>query len=215
MYISIVHSFLGFTCGDQCLKYGKEDHREACERNGVEWESQICQSESISSRFTGESVNVCKCGHDIISHFDMQDTRQYCCNSDVPCQKQGNTIICQNGTLLNVNDRCGKTCATAERVSSMAIATKKACGQENDKCYQNMDRLHYQNSVCNRDGHEDESEFANKFCGSFGGVPCYNKYTNGQYNKIGQCYNSRYIGLVNYFITLKCLILKMIYPSLI
>lgn len=88
-----------------------------------------------------------------------------------------------------MNDKCANECPTAEGVSAMAIATKEACYQEG-KCFRIKDSAYNLNEVCDH-GQKNESDFAEKFCGSDGSLPCFN---NSTFNRIGQCYNRRYIG---------------------
>ena len=90
-----------------------------------------------------------------------------------------------------MNDKCGNECPTAEAVSAMAIATKEACDQEG-KCYRNKNLYYDVNEVCDS-GQKNESDFAEKFCGSLGGLPCYNNLTKGLLN-IDQCYGKGFIG---------------------
>ena len=143
--------------------------------------------------FKGASKRICQCGQQTMSINQLSSSKSYCCSPDWPCQDQGDKIVCQNGTLVNFNDKCGKECPTAERVSAMAIATKEACDEEG-KCFRNKNRDYDVNEACDH-GHNDENEFAEKFCGSDGNsVPCFNKFTLGRYKRIGQCYNTRYIG---------------------
>ena len=124
---------------------------------------------------------------------ELERSRSYCCSPDWPCQDQGNKIVCQNGTLVKWNDKCGNECPTAEYVSAMAIATKEACDQEG-KCFRTKGSGYDVNEVCNC-SQNDESNFAEKFCGSDGrSVPCFNNVTIGMHSRMGQCYNTRYIG---------------------
>ena len=182
---------LGYICGDKCLHYGKEDHRSYCEFFNYPWKSAQCTIQAW--RFKGASKSICQCGQLTMSIYELSGSRSYCCSSDWPCQDQGNKIVCKNGTLVNWNDKCGNECPTAEGVSAMAIATKEACDQEG-KCFRNKDIYYAVNEICDH-GHNDEVEFTEKFCGFDGdSVPCLNNFTLVKYNRIGQCYNRRYIG---------------------
>ena len=91
-----------------------------------------------------------------------------------------------------MNDKCGNECPTAEFVSAMAIATKGACDQEG-KCFINENTAYDVNEVCDH-SQKNGSDFAEKFCGIGRSVPCLNNVTNGMHNKVGQCYNTGYIG---------------------
>ena len=133
--------------------------------------------------------------------YELNRSRSYCCSPDWPCQDQGNKIVCQNGTLVSYNDKCGNECPTAEAVSAMAIATKEACDQEG-KCYRNKNIYYDVNEVCDS-GQKNESDFAEKFCGSDGKyemlkqgkpVPCFNNVTIGMHSRMGQCYNTGFFG---------------------
>ena len=179
---------LAFICGDKCLQYGKEYHRSWCENNmGYLWESAKCQWNS--RKFQGASKKICQCGQQTMS---INEFKSYCCSPDWPCQDQGNKIVCKNGTLVNMNDKCGNECPTAEFVSAMAIATKGACDQEG-KCFINENTAYDVNEVCDH-SQKNGSDFAEKFCGIGRSVPCLNNVTNGMHNKVGQCYNTGYIG---------------------
>ena len=124
---------------------------------------------------------------------ELDNSKSYCCSPDWLCQDQGNKIVCQNGTLVNWNDKCGNECPTTKAGSAMAIATKEACDQEG-KCFRNKNIYYGVNEVCDI-GLNDESDFATKFCGSRGhSVPCFNNVTNGMHSRMGQCYHTGSIG---------------------
>ena len=94
---------------------------------------------------------------------------------------------------MNFNDKCGNKCPTAEFVSAMAIATKEACDQE-DKCFRNRNSVYTVNQVCEH-SQKNESDFAEMFCGDdFRSVSCFNNVTVGMHSRMGQCYNTAYIG---------------------
>ena len=127
--------------------------------------------------------------------YELNRSRSYCCSPDWPCQDQGNKIVCQHGTLVSQNDKCGNDCPRVERGSAMAIATKDACDHKG-KCFRNKDIGYSFNEVC---GHsqKNESNFAEKFCGSRSrgnSVPCFNNVTIGMHGRMGQCYNTANIG---------------------
>ena len=182
-------------CGDKCLHYGKQDHRSYCEFWNHSWESALCESKAWL--FQGAlSKSICQCGQQTMAIYELESSRSYCCSPDWPCQDQGNKIVCQNGTLVNINDKCGNECPTSDGASAMAIATKEACDQEG-KCFRNKNIYYDVNEVCDS-GQKNESDFAEKFCGigrSDGeSVPCFNKVTIGMHSRMGQCFNTAYIG---------------------
>ena len=180
-----VFIILAFICGDKCLHYGKEDHRSYCEYRGYSWEGAKC--ERSAWLFQGASKSLCQCGQQTMAIYELDKSKSYCCSPDWSCQDQGNKIVCQNGTLLKYNDKCGNECPTAEVVSAMAIATKEACDQEG-KCFKNKNTVYNVNEVCDH-SQNDESHFAEKFCGSDSrSVTCFNDVT------IGQCYNTGTFG---------------------
>ena len=182
---------LGYVCGDKCLYYGKQDYRSYCEFFNLPWESAQCQSEDL--RFQGASKSICQCGQQTMAIHELESSRSYCCSPEWPCKDQGNKIVCQNGTLVKFNDKCGNECPTAESVSSMAIAAKEACDQEG-KCFKNKNSYDDVYEVCDS-GQKNKSDFAEKFCGSDGrSVSCFNNVTIGIHSRMGQCYNTGYIG---------------------
>ena len=177
-------------CGDKCLKVGKDDHKPFCEKFKWLWESPQCQSQA--PRFQGESKSICQCGQNTMSIDDMNFSRSYCCILEQTCQDEGNRIVCQNGTLTSLNERCGDTCPIDKAGSAMAISTKEACNQGTIKCRKNKNIAYDINEVCNQE-QDNEDSYAEKFCGSLGGLPCYNNLTKGLH-KIEQCYNKGFIG---------------------
>ena len=131
----------------------------------------------------------CRCGDKTMTVVDLANSRSFCCSPEWPCEDQGSEVVCPNGTLVNINDKCRKRCPAAGLVSATAIATKEACDEEN-KCFQNKDLGYNVNEVCDHDQQKDEISFAEKFCGFNDSVPCFNNATTGLYN-ISQCYNPR------------------------
>ena len=197
-YLEFVFYYISANiCGDKCLYQGEEDHRLYCQFHGFKWESAQCQSQDWQFQ-AGASKKICQCGQQTMNINELQSSVSYCCSPDDQCQDQGYKIVCQNGTLVNWNDKCGNECPTAKGVSAMAIATKTACNNEG-KCFKNRNRFTNTNSVysinevCDH-GQKNESDFAEKFCGRKGSVPCFNNVTQGIYNSIRQCYNTNYIG---------------------
>ena len=190
MFYCKVFVISGKICGDKCLHYGKEDYRFYCEYWNFPLENARCQIEA--PRFQGSSKSICQCGHQTMAIYELSAIRSYCCSPDWPCQEQDNKIVCQNGTLVSENDKCGNECPTGEGVSAMSIATKEACDKES-KCYMNKDILYSVNEVCDH-SQNDESDFAKTFCGFDASVPCFNNVTTGMYSRMGQCYNTYYIG---------------------
>ena len=178
---------LAYICGDKCLHNEKEDHRTYCDFFKLPWDSAQCQRQA-----RGFSKSICQCGQQTMSIDELGNSRSYCCSPEWPCQDQGNKIVCQNGTLVSENDKCGNECPTGEGVSAMSIATKEACDKES-KCYMNKDILYSVNEVCDH-SQNDESDFAKTFCGFDASVPCFNNVTTGMYSRMGQCYNTYYIG---------------------
>ena len=161
---------------------------------GLEFESAKCRRRA--GTYQGESKNICQCGQDTVSILDLNKNKSYCCNHDWPCEDQGNEIVCQNGTITNLNKKCGNECVTAKYVSAMALETKDACDRKDVMCYINKNSAYTVNEVC---GHENMSEsvFAVRFCGfSDRSRPCFNNVTSGIFNNIKQCYQIAFIGYV-------------------
>ena len=121
---------------------------------------------------------------------DFRFSSSYCCNNDWPCQLKGNDIVCENGTILSWNEKCGSECLTSYAEATMTIATKGACEQDSNKCYINKNRGHEVIEVCDY-GQNNESELVEHFCQN--GKPCSNNVTKGNH-WIGQCYDDRYLG---------------------
>ena len=188
-------SDIGLICGDRCLKRGEKDLKPYCEMLGLEFESAKCQRRAATT-YHGESKNICQCGQDTLSILDLNKSKSYCCNHDWPCEDQGNKIVCQNGTITNLNRKCGNECITARTVSAMALETKEACDKKNTMCYNNKNSAYTINEVCG-DDKISESAFAEKFCGfSDRSTPCFNNITNGSYKNIRQCYHIGFTGYV-------------------
>ena len=123
---------------------------------------------------------------------DMLFSRSYCCSLEQTCKDEGNRIVCQNGTLTSLNERCGSGCPTDKKGSAMALSTKEACDQGSIKCRKNKNIAYDIIEVCDQE-QSNEDSYAEKFCGSFGGLPCSYNLTKGLQN-IEQCYNKGFIG---------------------
>ena len=100
------------------------------------------QCHARSPEFYGESTVWCKCGNLRTSKINEAFLifKSYCC-SQTPCERNGNTIICKNGTLKYFTEQCeiqGETnvnqCPTASLVSSSAISVNQIGRQF--QCYE-------------------------------------------------------------------------------
>ena len=174
-----------------------EDHLHYCKKFGYSLDSIKCKRlDERFQRFQTTSKSICQCGQETMSIQDLAISKTYCCNRNIPCVDRGNKIVCETGSLVNVNDKCEEECPSAEGTSAMAIATKESLGPETKKCYLNMDRKYTLNKVYSN-SNTNEMEFARMHCGpSDFSIPCFNNFTRGLHKHIRQCYDVAYVGYV-------------------
>lgn len=169
-----------------------EDHLQYCKNFGYSLDSLKCQRlDQRFERFQTTPKSICQCGEETMSIQDLANTKTYCCNRNLPCDDRGNKIVCQSGTLVNVNDKCKEECPTAEGMSALAIATNESLGSEANKCYLNMDEEYSLNKVYSL-GNNNGTVFAKMHCGASNN--CFNNVTRGIHNNIRQCYDQGYVG---------------------
>ena len=156
----------------------------------------LIQCHARTPEFYGDSTIGCKCGDipkTIRINKEFLFAKSYCC-SPTPCERNGNTIICKNGTLNYFKEQCeaqGETninqCPTANVVSSSAISINKIGSQF--QCYEEAkENVEFNKVYLNHDNVTDQ-DFARIFCGSGKGIICNSTYSHGKYS-FQQCYNN-------------------------
>ena len=153
-----------------------------------------CHARSIE--FYGESTVFCQCGAipKIISiNTEFLYTKTFCC-SPTPCKRNGNIIICENGTVEYFTEQCeaqGESninqCPTAKLVSSSAISVKQSGNQF--KCYEEAEQNYEFNKVHLSSDKVSDQDFARIFCGSWSSIICNSTYGKSK-NTFQQCYNN-------------------------
>ena len=154
------------------------------------------QCHARSPEFYGDSTIWCKCGAipiDIGINNQFLEARSYCC-SPTPCERNGNRIICRDGTLNYFNQSCeaqGETninqCPTASLVSSSAISVKQ--NGSHFQCYEETkENVDFNKVHLNSDNVSDE-DFARIFCGSGKSIICNSTYSHSK-NTFQQCHNN-------------------------
>ena len=191
MLHSLYLTFLGNICGNKCLTFSKFDHKIYCWAFNLEWNSTKCQS--LDSEFSGSTKAYCKCGSHQYTLTDFYKKNIYCCSPNDSCQQSNSTIICQKGTILDTDQKCGDECPTSKVVSTMALASMDACTEDNHqdtKCYVN--KASNFNKIC--PNQSEAGNFGKMYCGSNNGsVNCKNEVIFSK-NEIRQCFNYEFIG---------------------
>ena len=154
------------------------------------------QCHARTPEFYGESTIYCKCGNlrkaKVTEEFFL--AKSYCC-TQTPCERNGNTIICKNGTLNFFHEQCDlegelnfNQCATASIVSSSAISVNKIGGKF--QCYEEAKQNVFFNRVhLNSDTRVNDKDFARIFCGSGRRIICNSTYSHSK-NTFQQCINN-------------------------
>ena len=95
---------------------------------------------------------------------------RYCC-SENPCSKIGNTVLCKNGTVKKIYERCYGQCPTAKLlVNFVTISSSDVCFKNNETgtCYdyKSSDNENLYAKVCqSSDVFETDQNFVMNHCG--------------------------------------------------
>ena len=72
--------------------------------------ASICGNHCLNDKVD----SICQCGDATYNRMQMAKTYSYCCNSS-PCNKMtSSNIICNNGTIKNINEKCNNNCPLSQ-----------------------------------------------------------------------------------------------------